>query len=237
MNGTTDTYEAPQKMTLRKSNNLGAEVQQLNPPLVINPGPGEGLKTWEIDLTSDGKDDIELGVGDFVKNEGGFKNSFCFAWNDSVEFLSALYTDTFFYSTNTQNPLIPPGYNRVYYNSFSGFDSFSNNDEIESIKDQFYVVPFNKGDEIDLGNADLYWVKTSDFSGLVSARSGGTLSTTYEYVGRGFWHGLNDKYLVFRIRKGQEFRYGWILISTTEYSKLEVFEYCYFNKIAYNTYL
>jgi len=190
-----------------------------SPEMQIASWSNGGYVYDSIDVFNDGKYDIL-----FVSfGQKWAHSSFCTieSINDSVEVLVEAVNDSTFLTYNNQNPLVDA--QKVMWNSFSGFESFSQNDSLTNTRIEYCTRLFKYGDVLNLSDNGLSGKPMGVF-----ARYSEGYSYDYNFYNHfrlGYWNDEGEKYLCFKIKNGGTRKYGWIKASIENNIAINVFEY------------
>jgi hypothetical protein len=195
------------------------DIVTFDPKMQIASWANGGHVYDSIDLDKNGSHDINF--ISFGQKWANTSNCAIASLNDSVEILVEVIQDSLFLTYNNQNPLI--NHPKVKWNTFSGFESFSDNDSLYYMREVYFVRMFNYGDTLDISEENHVWVTNGNFTGYSQGFSYD--SDFYLHYRLGFWNDEGEKYLCYRRRNGSVTKYGWIKASIEYNITINVYEY------------
>lgn len=208
-----------------KPNPTYYSIQTSSPPLEIHADPHSSINL-EFDVNGDGLNDFDL-ISNHPISPGGVNYSYS-AINPlhcDFEISFTQIPDTSFRCITGSNYGGDSVVNITYYNSDTLFDC-SVDDTITAIYLMSYPEKWEYGsvlsDEIIWTNEEINFGR-SDYSSSYSFEN----NIIYSYSSikkRSNWNGLPVGYLLFRLKSGVDYKYGWIKLEVFEYKGMRIYE-------------
>lgn len=201
--------------------NSEMEITTFNGPIHI-VADASYIDEYRLDIDHDNKPDFWIASEHFTPHDDGLQGFYATieVWNPHVQIATGTLHDSIFLCSPIQKDSL---YHSTSYTIQSGFKCEGNRtSKLQLAVVQSHPTIYSKGDSI---NTNQNWSMDHFYLTYFDQSFTNQFPRHYNSIFIGNWNQTHLKYIVFKLDKNNEPRYGWILISIDDYNHIQLHEY------------